>query len=126
MKNKSPIEIKKLELLSNSSTKADVPTSSRYCSKPNVSCCLSRAGRRNRTCEDLGIKNKGGMLDLFDNAIKEIYRITDDEYDYLCENLTDGEMSLFVAEKLTFGEKKQCLSIVENHLANYAVSKGSS
>lgn len=94
--------------------------------KPNVSCCLSRAGRRNRTCEDLGIKNKGGMLDLFDNAIKEIYRITDDEYDYIAENLTDGEMTLFVAEKLTFGEKKQCLSIVEKHLANYAVSKGSS
>lgn len=92
----------------------------------NVSCCLSRAGRRNRTYKDLGIKNKGGMLDLLDNAIKEIYRITDDEYDYLCENLTDGEMSLFLAEKLTFGEKKQCLSIVENHLANYAVSKGSS
>ena len=66
------------------------------------------------------------MLDLFDNAIKEIYRITDDEYDYLCENLTDGEMSLKKKKKLTFGEKKQCLSIVENHLANYTVSKGSS
>jgi hypothetical protein len=109
-----------------SSKNVEVSTSSHNSSKPNVSCCLSRAGRRNRTCEDLGIKNKGGMFDLFDNAIKEIYRITDDEYDYLCENLTDGEMSLFVAEKLTFGEKKQCLSIVENHLANYVASKGSS
>ena len=105
---------------------AEVTTSSNTCIKPTVSCCLSRAERRNRTCEDLGIKNKGGMLDLFDNAIKEIYRITDDEYDYLCENLTDGEMTLFVGEKPTFGEKKQCLSIVERVLANYAVSKGSS
>ena len=66
------------------------------------------------------------MLELFANDIKVMNRITDDEHDYLCENLTDGEMSLFVAEKLTFGEKKQCLSIVENHLANYTVSKGSS
>lgn len=64
------------------------------------------------------------MLDLFDNAIKEVYRITDDEYDYLAENLTDGEMSYFVAEKLSFGEKKQCLRIIENHLSNYyAVSE---
>ena len=101
-------------------------SSSPNAAKPNVSCCLSRAGRRNRTCEDLGIKNKGGMLDLFDNAIKEIYRITDDEYDYISENLTDGEITLFISEKLTFGEKKQCLSFVEKHLANYAVSKGSS
>lgn len=64
------------------------------------------------------------MFDLFDNAIKEVYRITDDEYDYLAENLTDGEMSYFVSEKLSFGEKKECLRIVQNHLSNYyAVSK---
>ena len=59
------------------------------------------------------------MFDLFDNAIKEAYRITDDEYDYLAENLTDGEMSYFVSEKLSFGEKKECLRIVQKHLSNY-------
>ena len=122
--NKKLNSISSAGTTADSSTNVEVSTSSHNSSKPNVSCCLSRLGRRNRTYEDLGIKNKGGMLDLFDNTIKEIYRITDDEYDYIAENLTDGEMTLFVAEKLTFGEKKQCLSIVENQLANYALSKG--
>jgi hypothetical protein len=80
---------------------------------------VSRCKRKFRPYEDLKIKSSGGMLDLFDNAIKEVYRITDDEYDYLAENLSDGEMSYFVSEKLSFGEKKECLRIVGNHLSNY-------
>jgi hypothetical protein len=85
---------------------------------------VSRCKRKFRPYEDLKIKSSGGMLDLFDNTIKEVYRITDAEYDYLAENLTDGEMSYFVAEKLSFSEKKQCLRIVQNHLSNYyAVSE---
>jgi hypothetical protein len=85
---------------------------------------VSRCKRKFRPYEDLKIKSSGGMLDLFDNAIKEVYRITDDEYDYLAENLSDGEMSYFVSEKLSFGEKKECLRIVGNHLSNYyAVSE---
>lgn len=85
---------------------------------------VSRCKRKFRPYEDLKIKSSGGMFDLFDNAIKEIYRITDDEYDYLAENLSDGEMSYFVSEKLSFGEKKECLRIVQNHLSNYyAVSE---
>lgn len=39
MMQKSSIDIRPLELLPNSSTKADVPTSSRYCSKPHVGGC---------------------------------------------------------------------------------------
>lgn len=80
---------------------------------------VSRCKRKFRPYEDLKIKSSGGMLDLFDNAIKEVYRITDDEYDYLAENLSDGEVSYFVAEKLSFSEKKECLRIVQNHLSNY-------
>ena len=79
----------------------------------------SRCKRKFRPYENLKIKSSGGVLDLFDNVIKEVYRITDDEYDYLAENLTDGEMSYFVSEKLSFGEKKECLRIVQNHLSNY-------
>ena len=46
-----------------------------------------RLERRNRTYGDLGIKSSGGMFDLFDNAIKEIYRINDNEYNYLFEKM---------------------------------------
>lgn len=59
------------------------------------------------------------MLDLFDNAIKEIYRITDDEYNFLAENLTEDELDYFLSENLSFGGKKECLRIVQNHLSNY-------
>jgi len=80
---------------------------------------VSRCKRKFRTYEDSKIKSNGGMFDLFDlfdKAIKEVYRITDDEYDYLAENLTDGEMSYLVSDKLSFGGKKECLQIVQNHL----------
>lgn len=83
----------------------------------------SRANRRNRTSEDLKIKNKGSMFDLFDNFIKEVYRITDEEYDYIAENITEDDMALFVRENLTFGQKKQVLTIVEKHLENFEKTK---
>ena len=83
---------------------------------------ISRCKRKFRPYEDLKIKSSGGIFDLFDNAIKESHRITDEEYDYLAENLTDGEMSYFVSEKLSFGEKKECLRIIQNHLLNYYTS----
>ena len=85
---------------------------------------VSRCKRKFRPYEELKIKSIGSMLDLIDNVIKEVYRITDDEYDYLAENLSDVEMPYFVAEKLSFSEKKECLRIVQNHLSKYyAVSE---
>lgn len=79
----------------------------------------SRCKRKFRPYKELKIKSSGGMLDLFDNAIKETYRITDNEYDYLAENLTDEQTNYFVSEKLSFAEKKECLKIIQNHLSNY-------
>ena len=85
---------------------------------------VSRCKRKFRPYEELKIKSSGSILDLIDNAMKEVYRITDDEYDYLAENLSDVEMPYFVAEKLSFSEKKECLRIVQNHLSKYyAVSE---
>lgn len=78
-----------------------------------------RCKRKLRPFEDLKIKSCGGMLDLFDNVIKEVYRITDDEYNYLAENLSDNELSYFSADKLSFEDKKECLKIVQKHLSNY-------
>ena len=84
---------------------------------------VSRCKRKFRPYEYLKIKQRGGMFDLFDNAVKEVYRITDNEYDYLAENLSDREMLYFISEKLSFSDKKECLRIVQNHLSNfYAVS----
>lgn len=79
----------------------------------------SRIKRRNRNYEELKIKNSGGIFDLVDNTMKETYRITDDEYDYLCEKLSDDEMYLFSLENLSFTQKKEILLILTKHLTNY-------
>jgi hypothetical protein len=80
---------------------------------------VSRCKRKFRSYEDLKIKSSGDMLDLFDNAIKEIYRITDDEYDYLADNMNNYEISLFVKENPSFAEKKTLLVIMEKYLTEY-------
>lgn len=85
----------------------------------NYTSSISRIKRRNRTFDDLGMKSSGGMLDLFDNALKQVYRITDEEYDYLAENLNDNELPYFLNETPTFTEKRECLRIVEKHLIDY-------
>ena len=79
----------------------------------------SRIKRRNRNYEELKIKNSGGIFDLVDNTMKETYRITDNEYDYLCEKLSDDEMTLFSLENLSFTQKKEILLILTKHLTNY-------
>ncbi len=53
-----------------------------------------------------GFKLSGGMMDAFDNVIKELGRMTDDEYDYYCEIATDFELNLITSNKLSFNEKK--------------------
>lgn len=80
---------------------------------------MSRLSRKNRTCEDLGIKSSGGMLDLFDNAIKETFRINDDEFDYIAERLSEDEMDIVFKEDQSFNEKRQCILIVEKYITAY-------
>ena len=64
-----------------------------------------RLSRKNRTNSDCGIKSKGGITDLIDNAMKSTWRINDKEYDFLLERMTDSEISLFLTETPTFAEK---------------------
>jgi hypothetical protein len=35
---------------------------------------------------EIKIKSSGGLPDLFDNSIKQLFNITDEEYDFICEN----------------------------------------
>ena len=52
---------------------------------------MTRFERKNRT--DINYKGCGGITDALDDMIKQLWRINDDEYDYLCETLTDEELS---------------------------------
>lgn len=79
----------------------------------------ARLIRRNRTPDDVGLKSSGGMLDLFDNTIKEIFRVNDDEYDYLCDNMTDDELGLLIKDEFTYQEKRQLITIMDKYLSEY-------
>lgn len=77
-----------------------------------------RSKRKNRT--DILYKSTGGITDLFDNAIKQTYYISDDEYDYICENATDEELDMFVlGQNPTFSEVKQSLLVVDKYVEEF-------
>ena len=74
-----------------------------------------RSKRKNRT--DIKYKGAGGIPDLLDNLFKSVYYINDEEYDYICENMSDKEMDLFAAiETATFSEKRQALLLVDKYI----------
>ncbi len=77
---------------------------------------MSRIDRKHWLNKDMGIKHKGGMLDLFDNHIKVVYRINDDEYDHLCEVMTDEETHLFVTENPTFADKRKMIELLNKYI----------
>jgi len=77
---------------------------------------MSRLLRRYRTNKECGIKSSGGLTDAFDNMIKSVWRISDQEYDQILEKMTDEEMDLFLTEKPSFSEKKRLLILVESIL----------
>lgn len=77
---------------------------------------MSRISRRNWLNKDIGYKSSGGMFDLFDNMLKTIYRINDDEYDHLCEVMTDDELNLFITENPTFAEKRKMIGLLNKYV----------
>ena len=77
---------------------------------------MSRISRKDWTCKDMGLKSKGGLLDLFDNQIKNIYRINDTEFDYLCEVLSDYENDIFLNDNRTFTDKRKIIELLNKHI----------
>ncbi len=77
---------------------------------------MSRISRRHWVGRDMGIKSKGGIMDVFDNHIKGLYRINDDEYVYLCEVMSDEETDIFVNERPTFSDKRKMIELLNKHI----------
>lgn len=77
---------------------------------------MSRIDRRDWLNKDIGYKSSGGLFDLFDNQIKTIYRINDDEYDHLCEVMSNDESQLFVTENPTFTEKRKMIELLNKYI----------
>jgi hypothetical protein len=77
---------------------------------------MTRLERSNWTEEMIGIKNSGGIPALFDNYFKTNMRITDKEYDYICEVATDEEMEVLAQERLSFSEKRRLMVFLKRHV----------
>jgi len=77
---------------------------------------MTRLERSNWTEEMIGIKNSGGISALFDNYFKTNMRITDKEYDYICEIATDEEMEVLAQERLSFSEKRRLMVFLKRHV----------
>lgn len=82
---------------------------------------MTRLQRRNRT--DIIYKGRGGLFDALDDAIKQGWRITDEEYDYLLDLDTDAERYLIIDEQSTRQEIKESLIFINAHLENYCQAK---
>jgi hypothetical protein len=74
---------------------------------------------------EIKIKSSGGLTDVFDNAIKGLFNITDDEYDFICENASDEELDVFLSglggldSEPTFTEKKKALEMRNKYLDKF-------
>lgn len=77
---------------------------------------MTRLERSSWTEEMVGIKNSGGISALFDNYFKTNMRITDKEYDYICEVATDEEMEVLAQERLSFSEKRRLMVFLKRHV----------
>ena len=95
-----------------------------------------RLNTRNRTEVDLGILSKGGLLDLFDNQIKTLYSLTDEEFDYICENASEDQIAILLKDpnldytinkkeyvSLTFTERRQIIITLDSLMESFNKSK---
>jgi hypothetical protein len=73
--------------------------------------------------EEIEFKGSGGLLELFDDYVKGLYSITDEEYDFMAERMSDEEMSIFVGpidvSKVSFSQKRMALEIRNKYLKEY-------
>lgn len=71
----------------------------------------------------------GGLYDLFDNVVKVLFNITDEEYDFIIENSTDLEMEIFVAalgtidKSSSFAERRKALELRNEKLSLFNLKK---
>lgn len=63
---------------------------------------------------DSECKNQGGLLDLFDNQVKLIFRINNHQYDGILNIATDEELDILTTECKSFKDKRLLIITLEN------------
>ena len=74
------------------------------------------------------IKMSGGITDLFDGLILSLFNITDEEYDFICENASDEEIDKFIGalgykESVPFRTRRNALEIRNKYVKEYALRR---
>ena len=76
------------------------------------------------------VENRG-LHDLFDNMIKVLFNITDEEYDFIAEHATDQELDTFLTalgtdlKESTFSERRKSIELRDKMLARLNEEKNS-
>jgi hypothetical protein len=64
------------------------------------------------------IKGRGGLVDAFDDMMKASYNVTEEEYDFILNQMTDDELEAFVlGPNPSFAEKRASVMIRNKYLA---------
>jgi len=80
---------------------------------------MSRLKRKNRN--DIILKT-GPITNLLDNAIKMLWLINDEEFNFIVDETNDNDQQIRLLTyygEITFSEKKKALKIVDDLLKKY-------
>jgi len=72
--------------------------------------------------EEIEFKGSGGITDLFDDMIKGMFNITDDEYDFIASEATSEELDVLLGglgtldTPSTFTERRKSLEVRNKYL----------
>ena len=83
---------------------------------------MARLDRKQRPVSEYKLVWPATPPQIFDNNIKEAYRINDAEYDYLCEHMTDEEIDLFTSDDLDFSGKRRLINLLNKYVDEYRLT----
>lgn len=83
---------------------------------------MTRFDRKNRQDIKSNLSNgnlKNGIFDIIDDTMKSVWRINDDEYDYIIDNLSDDELKTFSLSDPSITDIKIMISKVNELVFKY-------
>lgn len=86
---------------------------------------MSRLTRKNRP--NIGYKGCGDLGDAFDDMIKQVMRVSNEEYDFMLDKAVENDefMDLIATEQRTISQKRKFLILMEQYLEEYGATQNS-
>lgn len=83
---------------------------------------MSNVSRLSRKGGDYGGGDQSNMINLFSQGMRYYLRVSEEEYDFFCENGSDEELDMVVdgtVEGSTFAQKRLCLEVIRKYVGLY-------